>query len=108
MYVKIPISKITKMAIVKTDCKKNLKQVVAEQKCNYAINGGLYDMKTGKVNPIPLRIDGKTIAIGVYQRLGRDTSPLAIKIGTAYAVGQLSEAEYAELILAVTPAVANE
>ena len=59
MYVKIPISKITKMSIVKTDCKKNLKQLVAEQKCNYAINGGLYDMKTGKVNPIPLRIDGK-------------------------------------------------
>lgn len=66
MYVKIPISKITKMAIVKTDCKKNLKQLVAEQKCNYAINGGLYDMKTGKVNPIPLRIDGKTIATSKF------------------------------------------
>lgn len=46
--------------------------------------------------------------IGVYQRLGRDTSTLALKIGTAYVVGQLSEEEYAELILAVTPAAANE
>lgn len=47
--------------------------------------------------------------IGVYQRLNRDTAPLAIKIGTAYAVGQLSEEEYAELILAVTPeSSANE
>ena len=50
------------MSIVKTDCKKTLKQLVSEQKCNYAINGGLYDMKTGEVNPIPLRINGKTIA----------------------------------------------
>ena len=46
--------------------------------------------------------------IGVYQRLGRDAASLAIKIGTAYAVGQLSDEEYAELILTVTPEAANE
>lgn len=62
MYVKVPKSKITKMKIIKTDCKLSLSQVIAQQKCDYAINGGLYDMKTGKVSPIPLRIDGKTIA----------------------------------------------
>ena len=62
MYVKVPKSKITKIKIIKTDCKLTLAQVVAQQKCNYAINGGLYDTKTGKVNDIPLRIDGKTIA----------------------------------------------
>ena len=62
MYIKIPKEKIAKIAIVKTDCKLSLSQVIAQQRCNYAINGGLYDMKTGKVNPIPLRIDGKTIA----------------------------------------------
>ena len=57
MYVKIPKSKIEKIAIVKTDCKLSLSQVVAQQQCDYAINGGLYDMRTGKVNPIPLRIN---------------------------------------------------
>lgn len=62
MYVKVPKNKITKMAIIKTDCKMTLQQVVAQHKCNYVINGGLYDTKTGKVNAIPLRIDGKTIA----------------------------------------------
>ena len=50
------------MAIIKTDCKMTLQQVVQKYKCTYAINGGLYNMKTGKVNKIPLRIDGKTIA----------------------------------------------
>ena len=62
MYLKIPKKKITKMVIIKTDCKKTLAQIISEQGCNYAINGGLYNMKTGKVNPIPLRIDSKTIA----------------------------------------------
>lgn len=62
MYIKIPKNRISKIAIVKTDCKLYLSQVIAQQKCDYAINGGLYDMKSGKVNPIPLRIDGKTIA----------------------------------------------
>lgn len=42
--------------------------------------------------------------ISVYTRLNRDTSELALRIGTAYAVGQLTEDQYAELILAVTPA----
>lgn len=62
MYVKIPKKSVVKMAIVKTDCKMTLAQVVSKYKCNYAINGGLYNMKTGKVNAIPLRIDGQTIA----------------------------------------------
>ena len=62
MYVKIPKEKIARMEIVKTDCKMTLSQVVAKYKCHYVINGGLYDMKTGIVSKIPLRIDGKTIA----------------------------------------------
>lgn len=62
MYVKIPKAKIARMEIVKTDCKMTLAQVVAQYKCHYAINGGLYDMKTGIVSEIPLRINGKTIA----------------------------------------------
>ncbi len=41
--------------------------------------------------------------ITTYQRLGRDTAPLALKIDTTYAMGRVSEEEYAELILAVTP-----
>ncbi len=62
MYEKIQKSKITRMEIVKTDCKMTLRQVVAKYEPKYAINGGLYDMNTGKVCDIPLRIDGRTIA----------------------------------------------
>ena len=62
MYTKIPLKKIIKMKIIKTDCKMTLKQVVDTYRPKYVINGGLYDMDTGKVSPIPLRIDGKTIA----------------------------------------------
>lgn len=62
MYEKIAKSSITKIAIVKTDCKLTLRQVVDKYHPNYAINGGLYNTNTGKVNNIPLRIDGKTIA----------------------------------------------
>lgn len=62
MYIKIPKDKISRIAIVKTDCKLSLSQVVAQQKCDYAINGGLYNTKTGQPNAIPLRINGKTIA----------------------------------------------
>ena len=62
MYAKIPLTKIAKISIIKTDCKMTLKQVVNTYRPNYVINGGLYDMDTGKVSPIPLRIDGKTIA----------------------------------------------
>ena len=62
MYVKIPKEKIARMEIVKTNCKMTLSQVVAKYKCHYVINGGLYDMKTGIVSEIPLRINGKTIA----------------------------------------------
>ncbi|MEA4894561.1 MAG: hypothetical protein VB064_04790 [Oscillospiraceae bacterium] len=42
--------------------------------------------------------------IGVYQRLGRNTTELALRIDTAYAMGRMTEEEYAELILSVTPA----
>ena len=62
MYVKIPKKDIERMEIVKTDCKLTLAQVVAKYKPDYAINGGLYNMRTGRVNPIPLQINGKTIA----------------------------------------------
>ena len=62
MYVKIPKKDIERMEIVKTDCKLTLAQVVAKYEPDYAINGGLYNMRTGRVNPIPLRINGKTIA----------------------------------------------
>lgn len=62
MYVKIPKKDIERMEIVKTDCKLTLAQVVAKYKPDYVINGGLYKMRTGRVNPIPLRINGKTIA----------------------------------------------
>lgn len=40
MYIKIPKNRISKIAIVKTDCKLYLSQVIAQQKCDYAINGG--------------------------------------------------------------------
>lgn len=62
MHVKIPKNQIERIAIVKTDCKLTLKQVVEKYKPDYAINGGLYSMKTGKVSAIHLRIDGKTVA----------------------------------------------
>ena len=75
MYVKIPKKDIERMEIVKTDCKLTLAQVVAKYKPDYAINGGLYNMRTGRVNKIPLRINGKTIATSTdgYWMLGWDT-----------------------------------
>ena len=62
MYWKIQKNQIERIQIVKTNCKMTLKQVVTKYKPDYAINGGLYSMKTGRVNAIPLRIDGKTVA----------------------------------------------
>lgn len=41
--------------------------------------------------------------IGVYKRLGRDMAELALRIDTAYAMGRMTEEEYAELILDITP-----
>lgn len=41
--------------------------------------------------------------IAAYQRLGRDTGELAVRIDTAHAVGRLGPDEYTELILAITP-----
>lgn len=46
--------------------------------------------------------------IGVYQRLARDTAELALRIDTAYAMGRMTEEEYAELILDVTPETEGE
>lgn len=60
MHVKIAKDKIERIEIVKTNCKKTLAEVVKKYKCDYCINGGLYNMKTGRVNAIPLRINGKT------------------------------------------------
>ena len=62
MYWKIQKNQIERIQIVKTNCKMTLKQVVAKYKPDYAINGGLYNTKTGRVNSIPLRIDDKTVA----------------------------------------------
>ena len=62
MYVKVPKSKITKISVIKTDRRMTLKQVVDTYHPNYVINGGLYNMKTGKLCPIPLRVNGKTLA----------------------------------------------
>lgn len=62
MYIKIPKNTIDRIEIVQTGCKKTLAQVVKAYSCDYAINGGLYEMKTGEMCPIPLRVNGKTIA----------------------------------------------
>lgn len=77
MYLKIPKAKIARIQIVKTDRKLSLQQVVAKYKCDAAINGGLYDMHTGEINPIPLRINGQTIATSPdgYWCLAWDVGP---------------------------------
>lgn len=77
MYEKIPLAKIARISIIKTDCKLSLQQVVTKYSPSYVINGGLYDMKTGKVSPIPLRIDGKTIATSKdgYWMMAWNTGP---------------------------------
>lgn len=62
MYWKIQKNQIESIRIIKTNCKMTLKQVVTKYKPDYVINGGLYNMKTHRVNAIPLRIDGKTVA----------------------------------------------
>ena len=62
MYIKLQKNDIERIEIVKTNCKLSLAQVVAKYKPDYAINGGLYDMRTGVVNPIPLRINEETVA----------------------------------------------
>ena len=77
MYLKIPKAKIARIQIVKTNRKLSLQQVVAKYKCDAAINGGLYDMHTGEINPIPLRINGQTIATSPdgYWCLAWDVGP---------------------------------
>ena len=46
------------------------------------------------------------VRTAAYQRIGRSTDELAVRIDTAHALGRLGPEEYAELILAVTPEVA--
>ena len=77
MYWKIKKNQIERIQIVKTNCKLTLEQVVAKYKPDYAINGGLYSMKTGRVNSIPLRIDGKTKANSIkgYWTMAWNTGP---------------------------------
>lgn len=83
MYATVKKTQIVEMSIAKTDCKQTLKQLVTAQKkvhpdCGfYAINGGLYDMDTGRVNAIPLRINGKTIATSPngYWMMAWNTGP---------------------------------
>ena len=41
--------------------------------------------------------------ISTYERLNRNTTDLALKIDTAYALGRLSDEDYAELILLCAP-----
>lgn len=62
MYLKIPKNTIERMEIVQTGCKLSLSQVVSKYKPDIAFNGGLYDMDTGELCPIPLRVNGKTLA----------------------------------------------
>lgn len=77
MYAKIPKKSITRMEIIKTDCSMTLQEVVRQYGCKYAINGGLYNMKTGEVNAIPLRIKGKTVATSKdgYWMMAWNTGP---------------------------------
>lgn len=38
-----------------------------------------------------------------YKRLGRDTVPLGAKIDLAFALGRLTDEEYTELVVSITP-----
>lgn len=38
-----------------------------------------------------------------YKRLGRDTAPLGAKIDLAFALGRLTDEEYTELVVSITP-----
>lgn len=39
-----------------------------------------------------------------YKRLGRDTAVLGAKIDLAFALGRLTDEEYTELVVSITPA----
>lgn len=65
MFAKIPLDNIKKIQIVQTDCKKSVAQVKKSTGAQYVLNGGLYNMVTGK--PLcKLRVDGKTYADDKY------------------------------------------
>lgn len=38
-----------------------------------------------------------------YKRLGRDTATLGAKIDLAFALGRLTDEEYTELVVSITP-----
>lgn len=61
MYIKIPLDKITKIALVQTNGKKTLSQVKSETGCQHVINGTLYDFNDFEVK-CPCRINGQTMA----------------------------------------------
>ena len=61
MDARIPIKDIKKIAIVQTDRKMTLDQVVLKYGCQYAINGGLYNTTTGRPN-CWLKVDGTIVA----------------------------------------------
>ena len=48
MYVKIPLNKIKKIAIIQTNCKKTMAQNKKEYGCQYIVNGGVYNFVTYK------------------------------------------------------------
>lgn len=61
MYCKLPLTKIKKIALVTTNCKKTIAQVKATTGAQYVINGSLYNFNTCK--PLcKFRADGKTMA----------------------------------------------
>lgn len=65
MYAKIPLSKIRKIQIVQTSCKKTVAQVKQSTGAQYVFNGGLYNFITKK--PLcKLRADGQTYADDQY------------------------------------------
>lgn len=66
MFVKVPLSKIQRMKLVTTNCRKTVAQVKAETGCQYVINGTLF--KFGNAKPLCVyRADGKTITKDKYK-----------------------------------------
>ena len=67
--VSIPLHKIRRIEIYQNTKKLRLSTIMSETGAAYAINGTLYNMKTGK--PVcPLRADGKTLFGGSYTYYG--------------------------------------
>lgn len=65
MYCKLPLTKVKKIALVTTNCKKTIAQVKKETGAQYVLNGSLYNFITRK--PLcKFRADGKTLANDSY------------------------------------------